>query len=93
MDVVARLCVDVSLSANGLHAEGGTAIAGALPGLSSLATLEYVRIEGDVWCVSNAMEPCHGRCKCSDGVHVCCAALRVYGVCALSGACGVWCVV
>ena len=56
------LCVDVSLSGNGLRAEGGTAIAGALPRLSSLTTLKYVHIEGDVWCVSYTMEPCRGRC-------------------------------
>ena len=55
MGLVAWLCVDVSLSGNGLHAKGGTAIAGALLRLSSLTTLEYVRIEGDVWCDCDAM--------------------------------------
>jgi hypothetical protein len=42
------LCIDVSLSGNGLGAKGGSAIAGALAHLSSLATLEYVRSEGGV---------------------------------------------
>jgi hypothetical protein len=42
------LCVDVSLSGNGLSAKGGSAIAGALPRLTSLTTLEYVRSEGVV---------------------------------------------
>ena len=55
MGLVAWLCVDVSLSGNGLHAEGGVAIAGALPDLLLLTTLKYVHIEGDVWCVSYAM--------------------------------------
>jgi hypothetical protein len=34
-----RLCVDVSLSNNDFGAKGGSAIAGALPHLSSLTTL------------------------------------------------------
>jgi hypothetical protein len=43
-----RLCFDVSLPCNGLGAEGGSAIAGALPHLSSLTTLEYVGSERGV---------------------------------------------
>ena len=46
--VAVWLCVDVSLSHNVLGAEGGSAIAGALPHLTSLTTLEYVRSEGGV---------------------------------------------
>ena len=46
--VVCAVCVDVSLSRNDLDAEGGSAIAGALPHLTSLTTLEYVRSEGGV---------------------------------------------
>jgi hypothetical protein len=45
-----RLCVDVSLSNNDFGAKGGSAIAGALPHLSSLMTLKYVGSEGGVWC-------------------------------------------
>ena len=74
--VVAWLCVDVSLSGNDLGAEGGTAIAGALPDLSSLTTLMYVHIEVDVWRVSYAMGTvCHAVCALS-------------GKCVV---CGVWC--
>jgi hypothetical protein len=43
-----RLCVDVSLSYNRLGAEGGSAIAGALPHLPSLTILQYVGSEGGV---------------------------------------------
>jgi hypothetical protein len=42
------LCIDVSLSGTGLGAKGGSAVVGALPHLSSLTTLEYVRSEGGV---------------------------------------------
>ncbi len=48
------LCVDVSILGNGLGAEGGSAIAGVLPHLTSLTTLEYVRSEGGVWCDCDA---------------------------------------
>jgi hypothetical protein len=43
------LCADVSLSGNRFGAEGGAAIAGVLPHLSSLTTLQYVGSEGRVW--------------------------------------------
>ncbi len=45
---VCAVCVDVSLSENSLGAKGGSAIAGALPHLTSLTTLQYVRSEGGV---------------------------------------------
>ena len=45
---VCAVCVDVSLSGNRLYAEGGSTIAGALPRLTSLTTLKYVRSEGGV---------------------------------------------
>jgi hypothetical protein len=44
--VAVAVCVDVSLSFYG--ADGVSAIAGALPHLPSLTTLEYVRSEGGV---------------------------------------------
>ena len=45
---VCAVCVDVSLSGNSFDEKGGSAIAGALPHLTSLTTLEYVRSEGGV---------------------------------------------
>ena len=45
---VYAVCVDVSLSRSSLYAGGGSAIAGALPHLTSLTTLKYVRSEGGV---------------------------------------------
>jgi hypothetical protein len=45
---VCAVCVDVSLSRIDIGAEGGSAIARALPHLTSLTTLEYVRREGGV---------------------------------------------
>ncbi len=45
---VAVRAVWVDVSGNGLGAMGGCAIAGALPHLTSLTTLKYVRSEGGV---------------------------------------------
>ena len=45
---VCAVCVDIRLFDNDLGAEGGSAIARALPHLTSLTTLKYVRSEGGV---------------------------------------------
>ncbi len=53
---VRAVCVDVSLSRIDIGAEGESAIARALPHLTSLTTLEYVHSEGGVCDV--AVNPC-----------------------------------
>jgi hypothetical protein len=92
-----RLCFDVSLSCNGFGAEGGSAIAGALPHLSSLTTLEYVGSKGGVWfdcdatgtqgvahewAVGDTLDDVIRRCE----VGVCGMVARVCALC-----CVLWC--